>query len=190
MPWVSKIEVLYEQVTGVLDGRYRPLDGVPFFRFLYPPEDELRALQEFRHFVTRLKTNGYNAETVSLFSVFKEALGNLVGAASEESLLAKLYEYERSNSRAELAGRLAEHLPEEMAEQLLGRLHPFPARTCCVLTRAGALFPFVRLSSLFSRLENKVPHVLVALYPGNEEGAMLGDRSFDRAAAYYRGEVL
>lgn len=190
MPWVSKIEVLYERVTGVLDGRYRPLDGVPFFRFLYSPQDELRALQEFRYLITRLKTNGYNAEMISLSSVLREALGSLIGATSEESLLAKLYEYECCYPRTELAGRLSEHLPDEVVRQLLVRLQSFPARTCCILTRAGALFPFVRLSSLFWRLENKVPHVLVALYPGNEEGAMLGDHSFDRAAAYYRGEVL
>lgn len=190
MPWNgAKIEELYRRVTGVVKRTYRPLDQVPFFRFLYPPEAEVEVLREFRLFVQRLRANNFAAGTISLVEVLQAALMDLLNA-SVDGLAARLKEYEQRSRREELTRMLAEHLPEALTGHLRDHLDGYPELACVVLTRSGALFPFVRLSSVFSRLEGKAKQVIVALYPGDQEGAMLRDRSFDLAAGYYRGEVL
>lgn len=190
MPWDSaKLEELYRRVTGALTGTYRPLDGIPYFRFLYRPEAELQALVEFRLFVRRLRANGFEATSISLVEVLREAVGELLGV-SEAEIYARLKDYERVHPHRELALVFSEHLPDGLASCLLSHLREYPPPACIVLLRAGALFPFVRVSSIFSRLEGKTRQVIVVPYPGDQEGAMLGERSFDLAAGYYRGEVL
>ena len=185
----DKLEIIYERLTGVFQNTYRPLDGIPFFRFVYPPEEEKLALTEFRLLVQRLAVNGYPSVTVSLFDIFKAALCNLFNS-TEEELLPKLKEYEQDRSREELLSAFSEYLPEEIVKELLAVFSRHPVPSCMVLTRAGALFPFVRVSSIFSRLEGKTVHIIVVLYPGDQEGAMLRERSFDLAAGDYRGEGL
>lgn len=185
----DKIELLYGRITGVLQKRYRPLDGIPFFRFIYPPELEKEALKEFRLLAGRLESNNYSSGTISLFAILKAALIELLNT-NEEELPKKLEEYESTHSQNEMVRLFSEHLPQMVTEKLLTAISEYPGPSCLFLTRTGSLFPFVRLSSILSRLEGQTEQTIVALYPGDQEGAMLRDRSFDLAGGYYRGEIL
>lgn len=186
---VHRREDLYRRVTTTLDGRYRPLDGVPFFRFLYPPELELEVLEEFRLFVRRLRSNGYTACTISLVEALRAALTDLLGSHSQD-LYERLRAFESMYPREEAARLLSHQLPDAVASTLIEQLQSTGPPACAVLTRAPALFPFVRVSSLLGRLEGRTRSVLVVPCYRDEEAATLRAQSYDTVLGYYRGEII
>ena len=186
---LTRIDELYHRVTGVLNKTYRPLDGIPFFRFLYSPEEERAVLEAFNLLVQRLEAGGYEAGIVSFFDVLETGLMEMANV-SVADLPSCLKQYEQAD-REDFLFRLHTYLPSHLTARLKNRLEEYSPSACIVLTRTGVLFPFVRLSSLLASLEGQTNQLLVALYPGDQEGAMLRDPSFDMAIThYYRGEVL
>jgi hypothetical protein len=185
----TKMSELYYRVTGALNKTYRPLDGIPFFRFLYPPEQEQTALREFDAFVRSLRAVGYEAGIVSFLDVLEAALMEMANVSAAD-LPGCLKQYEIAD-RQDFLFRLHTYLPSHLIFELKNRLREYSPSACIVLTRTGVLFPLVRLSSLLASLEGQTNQPLVVLYPGDREGAMLRDSSFDMATThYYRGEVL
>lgn len=119
--------------------------------------------------------------------ILKAALIELdVANESDESAVVK---FERSKKREELKEDLSRYLPEQVAEILSRKLKNKGRNSVAVLIRTGALYPFVRTSSIRAKLENKVKCVVIIAYPANNIGEMLNDSSF-KLGGYYRGEII
>lgn len=183
MAWDSaRFQELERRVIATL--RQQRIVDYPYYRFLYDPSLEIVCLQQFTQLVAQLKAAGFSAEAIWLTTdVLCPAWLQLVGSVEG------LARVERDD-RQQFAEDLKRELPRLVTTQLSERLHTQPVSHCAVLLRVGALFPFVRVSTLLSNLEDTVHCTLVIPYPGNREGEMLGYRSADTLHGYYRGEVL
>ena len=187
MGWNEVIAVLREEVMDTIKGTFTPQDSIPFFTVVYPPEEEVNAIKEFTLFSQRLQADDIPSRIFSMKDVLKEALTEL-GVASEasESSIAK---YELSKSRKEIKDDLTRYLPEQVSDILLRMLREKDRNYVAVLIRTGALYPFVRTSSIRAKMENKIKCVVIIAYPANNIGEMLNDSSFN-LGAYYRGEII
>jgi len=155
---------------------------VPFYIYLYRPELELECIREFKSLVIRLRKDGFRAETISLASLMIESLEQL--GCLDEAILRK-----EGLRRKEIYEDLERELPREISQKIKNRLKDKEISYCAVLLRAGALFPFVHISSLLTQLEGSVRCTLIIPYPGNKEGNMLNYRGWS-ARTYYRGEII
>lgn len=189
MGWTEVMEELENKLEGTRNGRYRPLDGIPFFRIQYPPQEEREALRQLALLAERLRQRDWQVLTLSLTEALQEALGSLLNCPPEE-LPARLQALERERERAELQESLARYLPDELARVLTERLRDMPAGSVAILTRTGALYPFLRSSVLLSRLEGQLACMLVLGYPGTDLGEMLDARPAGPFNGYYRGETI
>jgi len=187
MGWNEVIGEVEERVVGTIDGTFRPLDGIPFFTVCYPPEEERNAIKEFKQLSERFVAKGMSSEVISMEKILKAALIELgVAGESDESVVVK---FERSKSREELKEDLSRYLPQQIAEVLGRKLTNKSRDSVAVLIRTGALYPFVRTSSIRAKLENRVKCVVIIAYPANTIGEMLNDSSF-KLGGYYRGEII
>lgn len=180
--WDSKrFKKLENRIRATISGR-RHLIDVPFYIYLYKPELELECIKEFNNLVIRLKRDGISAEVISLASLMIKSLDHL-GCLNENFLR------EENRKRDEIYEDLERELLKEMAERLKEMLKDEDVSHCAVLLRAGALFPFIHISSLLTQLEGNIHCTIVLPYPGNKESNMLNyhGRSI---RTYYRGEVI
>jgi hypothetical protein len=185
MPWDNdRFVELERRVKETLKGA-RPALDVPYFHFPYGPGDgiERTCIIEFQNMVKRLKAEDLSAETIFLSKLLLDSLREL--GLLDEDVLAK-----ESRDRKEIFNDLrGRYLKEGIVKRLIDRLDGKDASHCAVLLRAGALFPFVRISHILSGLDGRIGCVLVIPYPGSKEGEMLwypGDGSNN----YYRWETV
>lgn len=188
MGWNELFAEVEEKVIGTIKGTIRPLDGIPFFTVCYPPEYEREAIRQFKLFSERLKVReDIPSVVISMKDILKEALIELgVIKKNDERWLV---EFEREKGKEELIEDLKMYLPEKISEILLNRLVDKTSNFVAILIRTGALYPFVRTSSIRAKLENKIKCVLIITYPANEAGEMLYSKSFN-LGGYYRGEII
>lgn len=189
MGWHETMQELEAKLEGTLKGTYRPLDNVPFFRVQYPPTLEREALAQFQGLAGRLQQRGWTVQSISLSEILTEALGRLLNYPLSE-FAERLQNLERERERDDLQRQLSEHLPDELANVLKERLAEMPRESIAILLRMGALYPFVRTSSLESKLEGQVSCAIVLTYPGTTLGALLDTQSADPHGGYYRGEII
>lgn len=189
MGWHELMQELENKLEGTLQGTYRPMDNVPFFRVQYPPSEERKAIRQFHLLAERIRQKGWKARCISLTEIFQEALGHLLNCNPSE-LPERLENLEQERNRTELQGQFSEHLPVELTGVLTERLKDMPGESVAVLVRMGALYPFMRSSSLESKLEGQVPCAVVLPYPGTTLGALLDARPADPHGGYYRGEII
>ena len=191
MPWAEVISELESKLLGTLKGTFKPMDGVPFFRVMYPPREEREALRQFKLLADRLNQQGWQAVQISLTEAMKEAIASLLGCGVDE-LSERLKEVERSRDRNELKNKLAEHLPPEMAKVVIAHIDPhgLSEKGVAFLVRTGAIYPFMRPSHLLAHLEGKVKWVIVIAYPGTSVGAFLDSEPASLYGGYYRGEII
>ncbi len=189
MGWLEVMRKLEDKVMATLRGRYHPLDGVPFFRVQYPPQQEHKALLEFHSLAQRLRQAGWRVESISLAEVLGETLIEMLNCPSKK-LRERLEELETERERHELQTILSEHLPERLAEKLFEKLRELPQNSIVVLLRTGALFPFVRPSALLSRLEGRINCIVILAYPGRTLGKLLEASPASLHSGYYRGETI
>jgi len=81
MGWHEVMRELEEKLEGTFKGTYRPLEGVPFFRVQYPPDQEREALRQFRQLADRLSRRGWKMELVRMSHLLNEALQDLLGCS-------------------------------------------------------------------------------------------------------------
>jgi len=188
MGWNELFAEVEEKVIGTIKGTIRPLDGIPFFTVCYPPEYEREAIRQFKLFSERLKVReDIPSVVISMKDILKEALIELgVIKKNDERWLV---EFEREKGKEELTEDLKMYLPEKISEILLNRLVDKTSNFVAILIRTGALYPFVRTSSIRAKLENKIKCALIITYPANEAGEMLYSKSFN-LGGYYRGEII
>ncbi len=189
MGWHEVMQDLEAKLDGTFRGTYRPLDNVPFFRVQYPPGEEREAIRQFYSFAERLGQRGWKAECISLTQVCQQALARLLNCPLAE-LPERLKALESGRDRFELQHQLSEHLPDKIAEVLKERLEEMPGESAAILLRMGSLYPFIRPSSLASKLEGQVRCAVVLPYPGTTLGALLDAPPADPHGGYYRGEVI
>ena len=182
MAWdVERFKLLESRVLDSVSGRRHVID-VPYYIYLYEPELELECLSEFNALVSRLQTKNVSAESVSLATLMLKSLAQL-GCLKETFLRVE------SNNRPVILEDLERELSNEISQYLKDQLKGKDHTHCEVLLRAGALFPFVHMSSLLTSLEGSVRCTLVLPYPGNKEGEMLNYHG-SSIRTYYRGEVI
>jgi len=188
MGWHEVVQELEKKLKGTLQGTYRPLDNVAFFRVQYPPAEEREALRQFRLLAERLQHHGWEATCISLLEIFQQGIAALLNCQISE-LGERLRILEQEHERTELQGRISEYLPGEMVKALVERLQGMTRESVAILLRMGALYPFLRPSSLLAKLEGRVACAIVLPYPGTTLGALLDATPADPRGGYYRGEM-
>jgi len=194
MPWNEVISDLEEKLINTLKGIFRPMDGIPFFRVLYPPKQEREAIKEFGSLAERLKQKGWKAELLSLTQVLEKALMDLLKCEKTKDLFTKLIELESHNNHTELKYKLGEdeNLPEKMKEVIINYVKDqnLTKNSVLFLVRSGVIYPFMTPSHLLKRLEGKVQCCVVIAYPGTKVGCFLDSEPKDLYGSYYRGEII
>lgn len=189
MGWHELMGELQLKVEGTLRGIYRPLDNIPLFRVQYPPTEEREAVKEFKLLAKRLHICGWKVECASLIDLFRDALANLINCSFSE-LKESLRTLEQAHNRLELQQRLSDFLPDELAKVITQHFGNMPRESVLILLRMGALYPFIRTSSIVSKLEGKLTCTVILPYPGTTLGALLDAPPVDPHGGYYRGEVI
>lgn len=142
---------------------------MPYAIFCYEPMHELALRQEISLLTTRLEGAGKRVTTISLARCLSTALERekltpeRIAHAERSTGVEKMQEtfHNILSRRQPLDALVAEGLPEDAD----------PRRDVVFLTRAGALFPFYRTSSLLEQLKGKVHVPAVLFYPGELDGA-------------------
>ena len=76
---------LESRILATLEGK-RPNVDVPFYRYLYSPDQEVMSIHEFKKLRDRIKAKGYSSDCVYMSNIFIKSMDNL-GLYSEKNLL-------------------------------------------------------------------------------------------------------
>lgn len=143
--------------------------NMPYAIFRYPPEAEFALRGEVSLLSTRLEHKGKNVTTISLAKCLAVAL-------DREGLTQKRIEMaEKSRGTSKMVDTIhtiiskRQPLDELVSEQIPKDADPLA--DIVFITRAGALFPLYRTSSLLEQLKGKVQIPAVLFYPGELDGA-------------------
>ncbi len=168
-----------QRLTGVLEPILREIDprpkisayhNMPYAIFCYPPDDEFALRGEITMLRTRLEQSGKRITIISLATCLETAM-------QREGMTRKRVEHAEKmtgtdkmidtihavlSKRQPLDDLVAEHLPADTN----------PLVDVVFITRAGALFPFYRTSSLLEQLKGKLEVPTILFYPGELDGAV------------------
>lgn len=179
MIWDKKKAQEFEsEVIATLNGK--KFMDLPYYRYLYSPEEEVNCIKEFKKLCNILKSKGYSVETIYMSQILIRALQNL--GFLDDSII-KVEE----KSFSEIEENLKEVLVKEVAKMLIKHLKEKNSSHCAIILRIGSIFPFIHISNLLSQLEGYVKCTLIIPYPGNKDGQML-DYEGDNIKNYYRGK--
>lgn len=169
--WKQRLTLALEPILRETDPRPKisAYHNMPYAIFRYPPDDEFAVRGEITMLRTRLEQAGKRVTTISLATCLAMALERegitfdeikmtetMTGTATMvETVHMVLSEYQP------LDVLVAEQLPDD-ADPLVDLVF---------ITRAGALFPFYRTSSLLEQLKGKMEVPAVLFYPGELDGA-------------------
>ncbi len=169
--WRKRLTLVLEPILRETDPRPKisAYHNMPYAIFRYPPDDEFAVRGEITMLRTRLEQAGKRITVISLATCLEMALEResitsdeikmteeMTGTATMASTIHKvLSEYQP------LDALVAEQLPENAD----------PLVDVVFITRAGALFPFYRTSSLLEQLKGKMDIPAILLYPGELDGA-------------------
>lgn len=141
---------------------------MPYAIFQYSPEDEFDLRGELTLLKTRLEQIGKRVTVISLAQCLDECLKR------EGLSLKKIETAEKLTGLEKMADTMLEVLSvRQPLDQLVAEQIPQDADPCIdvvLITRAGALFPFYRTSSLLEQLKGKIHVPSVLFYPGDLEG--------------------
>jgi hypothetical protein len=169
--WKQRLTRTLEPVLRETDPRPKisAYHNMPYAVFRYPPDDEFAVRSEITMLSTRLEQTGKRVTVISLATCLETALER-EGITSEEIKVT-----EKMTGTATMVDTihkvLSEYQPldELVAEQLPDKADALV--DVIFITRAGALFPFYRTSSLLEQLKGKVEVPAVLFYPGELDGA-------------------
>lgn len=169
--WQVRLEKDLEPILRQVDPRPQisAYHDMPYAIFRYPPEQELAVREAVAGLRTRLENAGKEVVVISLAERLSVALereklsvARIAGAEQSSGTQAMVETVSTILARRQLLDELvAEKLPADAD----------PTRHVVFLTRAGALFPFYRTSSLLEQLKGKVLVPAVLFYPGVLDGA-------------------
>jgi hypothetical protein len=169
--WKRRLKNDLEPVLSLPDPRPKisAYNNMPYAIFRYPPEDEFEVRAEITMLQTRLEQAGKKITRISLTECMEAAL------AAEDITYAELAEQEKSIGLEKAVETVSSILSDY---QPLDRLviermptSPDPTRDIVFITRAGALFPVYRTSSLLEQMMGTIQIPAVLFYPGELDGA-------------------
>jgi Domain of unknown function (DUF1788) len=141
---------------------------MPYAIFQYSPEVEFDLRGELTLLKTRLEQIGKRVTVISLAQCLDECLKR------EGLSLKRIETAEKLTGLEKMADTMLEILSvRQPLDQLVAEQIPQDADPCIdvvLITRAGALFPFYRTSSLLEQLKDKIHVPSVLFYPGDLEG--------------------
>lgn len=169
--WQERLEKHLEPILRQHDPRPQisAYHDMPYAIFRYRPEDELALREAVAGLRTRLENAGKEVVMISLAERLSVALER-EGLTLER--IAQAEQRTGTERMVETVGTILARrqlLDELVAEKLPADADPL--RHVVLITRAGALFPFYRTSSLLEQLKGKVLVPAVLFYPGELEGA-------------------
>ena len=142
---------------------------MPYAIFRYLPEHEFVVRQEVALLRTRLEQAGKRVTTISLARCLQRAFQR--EGLSMKRILRAEKRTGTDKMVATVHGILSHRQPLDtlVADDMPAGADP--RRDVVFITRAGALFPFYRTSSLLEQLKGKVHVPSVLFYPGELDGA-------------------
>jgi hypothetical protein len=169
--WKNRLTRGLEPILREADPRPKisAYHNMPYAIFCYPPEDEFALRGELSMLRTRMEQAGKRVTLISLATCLDMALDRAgltpqrIEAAEKRTGTHKMVDtlHKVLSDRHSLDELVAEQLPENAD----------PLVDVAFITRAGALFPFYRTSSLLEQLKDKVKIPTVLFYPGELDGA-------------------
>lgn len=168
--WKSRLIKRLEPVLREADPRANisSYHDMPYAIFQYSPEDEFDLRAELSLLKTRLEQIGKRVTVISLAKCLDECLKR------EGLSLKRIETAEKLTGLEKMADTMLELLSvRQPLDQLVAEQIPQGADPCVdvvLITRAGALFPFYRTSSLLEQLKGKIHVPSVLFYPGDLEG--------------------
>lgn len=169
--WKKRLKEDLEPVLHLPDPRPKisAYDNMPYAIFRYPPEDEFAVRVEISLLQTRLELTGKKITRISLAECMAAAL------AAEEITWEELVQHEKSLGLETVIDTIHNVLSENqpLDQLVLQRMPPDPDPTHDIvfITRAGALFPIYRTSTLLEQLMGTIQIPAVLFYPGLLDGA-------------------
>jgi len=168
--WKSRLINKLEPVLREPDPRANisSYHDMPYAIFQYSPEDEFDLRGELALLKTRLEQIGKRVTVISLAQCLDECLKR-AGLSLKRIEIA-----EKQTGLEKMADTMLEVLSKRQPlDQMVAEQIPQDADPCIdvvLITRAGALFPFYRTSSLLEQLKGKIHVPSVLFYPGDLEG--------------------
>lgn len=168
--WKSRLIKRLEPVLRETDPRANisSYHDMPYAIFQYSPEDEFDLRGELSLLKTRLEQIGKRVTVISLAQCLEECLNR------EGLSLKRIETAEKLTGLEKMADTMLEILSvRQPLDQVVAEHIPQGADPCVdvvLITRAGALFPFYRTSSLLEQLKGKIQVPSVLFYPGDLEG--------------------
>lgn len=169
--WKKRLTKDLEPILHLPDPRPKlsAYNNMPYAIFRYPPEDEFEVRAEITMLQTRLEQAGKKVMRISLAECMNAAL------KAENITYEELAIQERSvglmSAIETVHNILSEYQP--LDRLVLERMpqSPDPTRDIVFITRAGALFPVYRTSSLLEQMMGTIKIPAVLFYPGELDGA-------------------
>lgn len=169
--WKKRLKNDLEPLLSLPDPRPKisAYNNMPYAIFRYPPEDEFEVRAEITMLQTRLEQAGKKITRISLAECMAAAL------AAEDITYAELAEQEKSigleKTVETVSSVLSDYQP--LDRLVLERMPPSPdpTRDIVFITRAGALFPVYRTSSLLEQMMGTIQIPAILFYPGILDGA-------------------
>lgn len=169
--WKKRLKNDLEPLLSLPDPRPKisAYNNMPYAIFRYPPEDEFEVRAEITMLQTRLEQAGKIVTRISLAECMAAAL------AAEDITYSELAEQEKSigleKTVETVSSILSDYQP--LDRLVLERMPPSPdpTRDIVFITRAGALFPVYRTSSLLEQMMGTIQIPAILFYPGVLDGA-------------------
>jgi len=169
--WKQRLTNALEPILREADPRPKisAYHNMPYAIFLYPPDDEFALREEVAMLRTRLEQAGKRMTVISLATCLELALEREGYTANEIKMAEQMTG--TATMVATVHKVLSEYQPLDalVAEKIPAEADPLT--DIVFITRAGALFPFYRTSSLLEQLKDKVKIPAVLFYPGEFDGA-------------------
>ena len=192
--WKSRLRDTLEPILAKDDPRpdISAYKDMPLCIFLYDPAGEFALRQELSLLKTRLEQRGKRVTRISLMDCMMEALAN-TGISPEE-----LVENEtmlEPNGHKAIAQTIHQVLSEyaPLDQLVLSKVpeNADPHRDILWITRAGALYPCYRTSTLIEHFQSKLDIPGVLFYPGEiVPPAGLSFMGVHDAEHNYRAKIL
>jgi hypothetical protein len=169
--WRKRLIKDLEPVLEMPDPRPKlsAYNNMPYAIFRYPPEEEFEVRAEITLLQTRLEQAGKVIHRISLAERLSAAL------EAEAMTFQEIGEQEKSLGISPVITTMHNILSEfqPLDHLVLQKMPqpPDPTRDIVFITRAGALFPFYRTSSLLEQIMGTVLVPAVLFYPGVLDGA-------------------
>lgn len=166
--WKTRLRDTLEPILTQEDPRpdLSAYQDMPLCIFLYDPKDEFELRQEIALLKTRLDQKGKRVKDVSLMDCLKEAIDSCASIDQLVESETDLGEGGHRQAAQTVHSILSEYAP--LDQIILSKIpeNPDPHRDILWITRAGALYPCFRTSTLIEHFQAKLTIPGVLFYPG------------------------